>query len=143
MSPEKLKSHKPRPIHFHLYRIDGQPIVALVFGIGLVVRVKHVVRHSPTGMEWGYAGSGPADCARSMLLALQRYCDLPDVEEIYHEFKWTFLSGLKESGGIIRIDKVLAWYVRDVYKRGFVDALWLPDELWLNEEGINGTKEAV
>jgi hypothetical protein len=29
----------------------------------------HVVRHSPTGMTWGYAGSGPADTARSLLIA--------------------------------------------------------------------------
>jgi hypothetical protein len=29
----------------------------------------HVVRHSPTGMTWGYGGSGAADCARSLLLA--------------------------------------------------------------------------
>jgi hypothetical protein len=28
----------------------------------------HVVKHSPTGMEWGYAGSGPADLARSILI---------------------------------------------------------------------------
>jgi hypothetical protein len=31
--------------------------------------VRHVVFHSPTGMGWGYAGSGAADCARSLLLA--------------------------------------------------------------------------
>ena len=31
--------------------------------------VNHVVRHSPTGIEWGYHGSGPADLARSVLLA--------------------------------------------------------------------------
>lgn len=28
----------------------------------------HIKRHSPTGMEWGYAGSGPADLARSLLI---------------------------------------------------------------------------
>ena len=28
----------------------------------------HVVKHSPAGMEWGYAGSGPADLARSILI---------------------------------------------------------------------------
>ncbi len=28
----------------------------------------HVVRHSPDGLSWGYAGSGPADLARSLLL---------------------------------------------------------------------------
>jgi hypothetical protein len=31
--------------------------------------VRHVVKHSPTGMGWGYAGSGPTDCARSLLIA--------------------------------------------------------------------------
>jgi hypothetical protein len=29
----------------------------------------HIVRHAPDGMTWGYAGSGPADTARSLLLA--------------------------------------------------------------------------
>lgn len=30
--------------------------------------VTHVVRHSPSGIGWGYGGSGPADCARSLLI---------------------------------------------------------------------------
>ena len=29
--------------------------------------LKHIVRHSPTGMEWGYGGSGPSDTALSIL----------------------------------------------------------------------------
>ena len=29
----------------------------------------HIVRHSPTGLTWGYGGSGPADTARSLLIA--------------------------------------------------------------------------
>ena len=28
----------------------------------------HVILHSPTGLEWGYAGSGPADTALSILV---------------------------------------------------------------------------
>lgn len=36
---------------------------------GLLGEIAHVVKHSPTGMNWGYGGSGPADCARSLLLA--------------------------------------------------------------------------
>lgn len=28
----------------------------------------HHPKHSPTGMSWGYGGSGPADCARSLLI---------------------------------------------------------------------------
>lgn len=30
-------------------------------------QVTHRPKHSPTGMAWGYGGSGPADCARSLL----------------------------------------------------------------------------
>lgn len=43
--------------------------------------LRHYVRHSPTGLEWGYGGSGPADLARSILIevlgseALCRYCE--------------------------------------------------------------------
>jgi len=29
--------------------------------------LEHHVKHSPTGLSWGYAGSGPADLARSIL----------------------------------------------------------------------------
>jgi hypothetical protein len=32
--------------------------------------VGHKVKHSPTGMAWGYGGSGPADAARSLLIAV-------------------------------------------------------------------------
>ena len=35
----------------------------------LIGLVTHVPKHSPTGMAWGFAGSGPADCARSLLAA--------------------------------------------------------------------------
>jgi hypothetical protein len=31
--------------------------------------VHHLPKHSPTGMNWGYAGAGPADTARSLLIA--------------------------------------------------------------------------
>lgn len=30
--------------------------------------LRHYERHSPDGFNWGYAGSGPADLARSMLI---------------------------------------------------------------------------
>jgi hypothetical protein len=42
----------------HLETPDGQ-----VLG-----QLPHVIRYSPTGLNWGYTGSGPADCARSILL---------------------------------------------------------------------------
>jgi hypothetical protein len=30
--------------------------------------LRHVVKHSPAGFEWGYEGSGPADLARCLLI---------------------------------------------------------------------------
>lgn len=35
---------------------------------GVESPLRHVVRHSPTGYTWGYAGSGPADLALSLLV---------------------------------------------------------------------------
>lgn len=32
-----------------------------------VTQLEHRVHHSPTGFEWGYGGSGPADLARSII----------------------------------------------------------------------------
>lgn len=30
--------------------------------------LNHIVRHSPTGFEWGYMGSGPSDLSLSILV---------------------------------------------------------------------------
>lgn len=35
---------------------------------GVSYPLPHHVRHSPTGYEWGYNGSGPAELARCILL---------------------------------------------------------------------------
>jgi hypothetical protein len=49
-------SSGPGPVW--LERPDGELIGAL----------RHVVHHSPSGLSWGYGGSGPADLARSILI---------------------------------------------------------------------------
>jgi hypothetical protein len=48
----------------------------------------HPVRHSPTGFEWGYGGSGPADLARALLL------DATGSTEAYMDFKWSVIANL-------------------------------------------------
>ena len=47
----------------------GPPAVAVVFPDASQpnYRLPHVERHSPDGFNWGYAGSGPADLALSIL----------------------------------------------------------------------------
>lgn len=44
----------------------GHAHVAVDHG-GELRPLAHFVRHSPAGMDWGYAGSGAADLARSLL----------------------------------------------------------------------------
>ncbi len=47
----------------------GRPILIETPDGRQIGAVRHVVRHSPTGLSWGYGGSGPADTARSLLIA--------------------------------------------------------------------------
>jgi hypothetical protein len=49
---------------------SGGRVIATETPDGETVGVlRHYVKHSPDGFSWGFAGSGPADTARSLLLA--------------------------------------------------------------------------
>jgi hypothetical protein len=52
----------------------------------------HPVRHSPTGFECGYGGSGPSDLARCILLDFLG--DVPEVERVYQTFKFEVIAEL-------------------------------------------------
>lgn len=57
-------------IYHGVYRETGGCLILTETPAGEVTgMVAHVPYHSPTGMGWGYGGSGPADCARSLLIA--------------------------------------------------------------------------
>ncbi len=45
-----------------------QNVVTVQSGSGTVRELKHFPFHSPTGFEWGYQGSGPADLALAILV---------------------------------------------------------------------------
>lgn len=68
--------------------------------------VPHQVRHSPTGLEWGYAGSGPADLARSILLA---FTDEDAAGRLYVLFKTEVVARVPEAGGVIPAASVRRW----------------------------------
>ena len=67
--------------------------------------------HSPTGFEWGYEGSGPAQLA----LALIAHCINDDVaEECYQDFKQKVIAALPDEWSMTpeqitdAIDEILA-----------------------------------
>ena len=65
-----------------------------------------VRRHSPAGIEWGYAGSGPSQFALAILLAFDRprhrRGQLPGVQAGLHR-------GLQADMWVIPVKDVLAW----------------------------------
>ena len=71
--------------------------------------VPHAARHSPTGIEWGYGGSGPADLARSVLLAL---VGEREAGALYQRFKHEVVAAVPEKGGVLRAADVRAWVER-------------------------------
>ena len=71
--------------------------------------VPHAARHSPTGVEWGYGGSGPADLALSVLLALT---DEQTANALYHRFKHEVVAAVPEEGGVLRAADVRRWIER-------------------------------
>lgn len=58
----------PTCYHAARYRDGRVRIIAHDRQTGDRYELPHITRHSPTGMEWGYGGSGPADLARSLLI---------------------------------------------------------------------------
>lgn len=52
--------------------------------------------HSPTGFDWGYCGSGPAQLALAILV---HHCDTEnEALELYQRFKWGVIAGLPRIG---------------------------------------------
>jgi len=53
------------------------------------------VNHSPTGFEWGYGGSGPAQLAFAILLD---HFGNPEVARAFHQdFKWYVIARLQSA----------------------------------------------
>jgi len=89
-----------RPMHWRVDVVeDGMP--------QLLSWRLDVANHSPSGLSWGYGGSGPAQLALAIL------CDAVGEERakpLYQDFKWTKIAGLKQGvGWTMSHADVLAW----------------------------------
>lgn len=89
-----------------LTRIDGQA----------ATNVPHLIAsHSPTGYEWGYGGSGPADLALNIVENILRQMGFVGEKTkawdgrkmfvaswlIHQSFKWNFIASMAANGGTI------------------------------------------
>ena len=81
-----------------LVTVDGTP---LDWRSSLAVR-----NHSPTGPAWGYGGSGPAQLALAILLAVT---DEATAERFYQQFKWSVITPIETDRWALDAGDVLNW----------------------------------
>ena len=94
---------------------------------GISTNVPRIVtRHSPTGYEWGYGGSGPADLALNICEYYVRVLRNEGVEigkahklhsgfahdmtlKVYQQFKAEFIAGAPIEGGSLNANYIMSW----------------------------------
>lgn len=80
-----------------------------------VTNVPHnVKRHSPTGFEWNYFGSGPSDLALNILL---QFTDEETADALYQRYKADVISQIPHKGGEIEAKDVRKWISNHMYLR--------------------------
>lgn len=88
----------------------GDIVLKRVNGIATANVPHRIKRHSPTGYEWGYGGSGPAELALNILLAVTG--DEALAARLYQEFKRDFLTHMPHEGGVITREAIFEWLKR-------------------------------
>jgi hypothetical protein len=84
-------------------RREGHAIIVTVDGRRLNPRLD-LYNHSPTGFEWGYGGSGPAQLA---LAILADQCGNDEQALNFHQrFKWAVISELPYRSWTLTSDAV-------------------------------------
>jgi len=87
-------------------RKNGRPAVIVDTGERFRM-LRHRVLRSPSGMEWGYGGSGPADLALSILADCTG--NLAYAERFHQQFKFDVVARLPQDGFSLSEDEVRAW----------------------------------
>jgi len=84
---------------FPVVEMDGQKFDALK---SLTVRT-----HSPTGFEWGYEGSGPAQLALAIMLEIVG--DVETAQLLYQSFKRDVIARLPEREWVLTEENCIRW----------------------------------
>lgn len=63
--------------------------------------------HSPTGLEWGYGGSGPSQLALALLA--DATSDDEFAQRRYQDFKWDVVSRLPYEGWRLTLSEIREW----------------------------------
>lgn len=96
-------------MRYYSGRREGQTVIVMVDGQRLPPRLD-LRNHSPTGFEWGYSGSGPAQLA---LAILADHCaDDERALNYYQRFKWAVIAELPHREWILTSQDIQQALVR-------------------------------
>jgi len=84
-------------------RREGYAVIVMVDGRRLNPRLD-LWNHSPTGFEWGYGGSGPAQLALAILA--DHLGDNAQALNWYQRFKWTVIAELPHRQWILTSEDI-------------------------------------
>jgi len=107
---QKILSKMKQPENSNQHLIpgfDGDVICKRGEGWNISTNVPQIeVYHSPTGFEWGYGGSGPADFALNILML---FTDKKTAYALHQAFKWDFIATMPREGGTIKGEDIKRW----------------------------------
>jgi hypothetical protein len=112
--------------YYRGYRLEYGCVVRNFYGVRVPLRLD-LWNHSPSGFEWGYAGSGPAQTA---LAVLADYTDNDKTSvRLHQEFKRRVVARFPNDGSWLMRRRALKSYVDNLPNQD--DAFW---KRWFDEQ---------
>ena len=90
---------------------QGYAVIVTVDGRSLNPRLD-LYNHSPTGFEWGYCGSGPAQLALAILA--DHLADDRQAFNLYQRFKWAVIVELPRNRSWTLTDQVIDQILQNI-----------------------------
>lgn len=106
-------------------RRSEDPIITID---GRILEQKYEL-HSPTGLEFGYMGAGPADTALNILALV---VSPREAARLHQSFKFDVLAKIGSTGGTLQLELVREW-VRQKYEEELSDPLCQAHEKAMRE----------
>lgn len=106
LTPAKVFKERS-PMDFLVYPWQIEEVILSRDEKGVHTNVpRKYVWHSPTGFEWGYEGSGPADLALNILAM---FIPVYWAVKYHQEFKRQYIAPMPKEGGLIPGWEIYLW----------------------------------
>lgn len=127
---EELRGADKRLIHFaRSPEPSAEPTISIVEDGDFSPLEQRLVLHSPTGLEFGYAGSGPADTALNILGLI---VSPREAWRLHQDCKGAFVGGVPRDGGLVTMREVRDWVIAR-YEAELADVDRMTDEREMRE----------